>query len=285
MGRRRYCPGAAGGEQALTGLVTVSIPYHGCPGAVRRAVDAVLAQTETDLVCVVTNDADRVNPPWRALAGIDDPRLVRYDARVNRGRYYADAVVLAACDTEWFTVHDADDQAHPEWLARCLQRARETGADAVWTAQRVVGLRGQRVTEQPLQAVADREMHHFAHMAGLWRTDWLRSVGGPHPGYRIGYDSLLSTIARWYGRLSVIDEPLYTRYRRAGSLTTSKRTGGKSALRRQARASLKALWREVRTAPDAASVGAAMHRGDPMKLRHHVERDAARLRQQIEGAR
>lgn len=263
--------------------VTVSIPYHGCAAGIRRAVEAVLAQSHTDLICVVTNDADRVNPPWTRLQGIDDPRLVRYDASANRGRYFADAVVLAATDTPWFTVHDADDAAHPRWLESCVKAADKSRADVLLTAQYVLDLRGRRAIEHPKMANEGREMHHFGHMAGLWRTEWLKQVGGPHPVFRVGYDSLLSTIGWWYGRYGVLDAPMYTRYRRRGSLTTSPKTGGKSEYRLAVRAELNSLWHELREMPDAAAVGRAL-RGWYPDLWKVVARDAATLRQRMEGS-
>lgn len=257
--------------------VTVSIPYHGCPFGIRRAVDSVLAQTHRDLVCVVTNDCDRINPPWPRLQDIADPRLVRYDASANRGRYFADAVVLAATDAPWFTVHDADDAAHPRWLELCLAEAEKSTADVVLTSQYVVTLRGNRVIEHPRMEVTGREMHHFGHMAGLWRTEWLKSVGGPSPYYRVGYDSLLSTIAWWFGRYSALPAPMYTRHRRRGSLTTSPKTGGKSAYRQQVRADLNNLWAHLRDLPTPERVGQHLRRQYP-EVWAVVDRDALRLR-------
>jgi hypothetical protein len=242
-------------------LVTVSIPYHGCPGQIRRAVAAVLAQTMPDLLCVVTNDADRLRPPWPHLHGLHDPRLVFVDRAVNRGRYFADAVVLAATTTPWWTVHDADDAAAPDWLETML--AVDLDVDVVQTAQRVVDMRGVGRLEPVRPEPYDRAMHHYAHMAGLWRTEWLREVGGPHPGYRVGYDTLLSTVARGYGRVAIVPTPAYTRYRRPGSLTTSRATGGRSAYRQQQRARLQNLWSGIAaTCSTTQQVGALVRSQD-----------------------
>ncbi|MFL1441808.1 glycosyltransferase [Nocardiopsis protaetiae] len=237
--------------------VTVSIPYHGTPGTIRRAVDAVLAQTHEDLVLVVTNDGDTTSPPWEALADITDPRLIRRDEPVNRGRYAVDAAVLADATTEWFAVHDADDEAAPTWLEDMLTTARETGAPVVLTAQTVQPLRGAAKVEK-VTPWSDGRYRHHAHMAGLWSTDWLRSVGGPHPGYRIGWDTMLTGAALALDAAAIIDEPLYTRHRRAGSLTTDRATGTGSPTRREVAAQLRRLWPRMvaaaRTGPDQVRV-------------------------------
>lgn len=261
--------------------VAVSIPYHGCPFGIRRAVEAVLAQTYKDLICVVTNDGDRVNSPWQRLRGIDDPRLVRFEASANRGRYFSDAVVLAATDTEWFTVHDADDAAHPRWLELCLKEAEKSNADSVLTAQYVVDLRNKRSIELPRTDTPDREMHHFGHMAGLWRSRWLRLVGAPNPHFKVGYDSLLSTIAWWHGRYAVLPGPVYTRYRRRGSLTTSPKTGGRSEYRRAAQAELRDLWADLRDLSGPGRIGIHQHNryADEYAL---VAREALRLERQMQ---
>ncbi|WP_143659105.1 hypothetical protein [Streptomyces sp. SA15] len=59
--------------------VTISAPYHRCSLTIRHTV-----------------------------------KSLRYGLPVNGGRYFADAVTLEACDTEWFAVHDADEWSEPE---------------------------------------------------------------------------------------------------------------------------------------------------------------------------
>jgi hypothetical protein len=260
-------------------LVTVSIPYHGCPNQIRRAVLAVLGQTMPDLWCVVTNDADQARPPWQYLRDIDDPRLVRVDRAANRGRYHQDASVLAACDTPWWTVHDADDQADPGWLESMLLVA--PGRDVVLTAQRVVNLRGRSAVEQPRTLAHDGQLHHYGHMAGLWRTEWLKGVGGPHPGYRVGYDTMLSTIARASGDVGVCLVPLYTRFRRPGSLTTSRATGNKSSYRQAQRARLAELWRQIATTCSSPEQVGRLVRSQDLPMWTEVYRNAQALRRQI----
>lgn len=230
--------------RASPGAVTVSVPYHGCPATIRRAVDAILAQTHTDLICVVTNDGDTENPPWPALADITDQRLVRIELGHNRGRYFADAAVFAACTTPWWTIHDADDIAERDWLEVMLDRAGD--APAVFTAQIIHG-QGTTLVEDPQEWDGSDVLRHHAHMAGLWRVDALRAAGGPHPEYRVGWDTFM-TGAMFLGPDKpslVTDCALYHRYRRSGSLTTSVSTGMQSAIRKDAVRTLRNLWRQA----------------------------------------
>ena len=265
--------------------VTVSMPYHGCPDTVRRAVDAVLNQTHTNLRLVVVNDGDTEQPPWPALADVDDPRLVRFDLAENRGRYFADAVTLAACTTPWWTIHDADDEAEPTWLEAMLAAAHESGADVVLAAQRVHQLNGRTITERVKPYHDSDRLAHHAHMAGLWSTTWLRTVGGPHPGYRIGWDTLLTATAYAAGRVVVVDEPLYHRHRRRGSLTTSTTTGTGTAARRRVQGELRDLWPRVRAAAaegGAAAVGEVVASTVEPGLRDAVDAAAAGLARHLQ---
>jgi predicted O-methyltransferase YrrM len=232
----------------VTAQITVSIPYHGCPHTIRRAVESVLGQTITDLRCVVVNDADTGTPPWPYLTHITDPRLIRHDLPVNRGRYFADAVTLAACDTPWWMVHDADDWSEPAWLERLLDLS--TDVDVVLGAQVVHHLGGAEQVEPVKQFVADGRLRHHAHMAGLWRTGWLRRVGGPHPDYRVGYDTLMTALPWLVGRVAVLGDALYHRQRRPRSLTTAPATGMRSPLRRQTVRNLHSLWTRVAAVAD-----------------------------------
>ncbi len=224
------------------GTVTVSMPYWRTPATVRTAVEAVLAQTYSDLRLYVVNDGDRLYPPWAALADIEDPRLFRVDLPDNRGRYFTDAAVLAAADTPWFTIHDADDTADPVWLEWLLTAADTEGWDAVFAPQTVVGLDGVARREEVGALAPVRRLRHVADHAGIYRTQALRDVGGPHPAFRIGYDTLLVNLLTLRHHVGAIDRPVYTRRLRPNSLTTTPETASGSPARRAARRELQRLY-------------------------------------------
>lgn len=212
------------------------MPYYRTASTVRRAVDAVLAQTYDDLLLYVVNDGDRETPPWPELADITDPRLIRVDLPDNRGRYFADAVVLAACGTPWFAVHDADDVADPAWLAELHAACVARGWAAAFCPQRVTSARRSYIepVADPLQAVPG-PVRHLAHHAGVYNVDALRAVGGPSPSYRIGYDTALVNLLSLHAPIGAVDRPLYTRHIRAGSLTTAPATRKSSPARQRVR--------------------------------------------------
>lgn len=223
------------------GTVTVSMPYWRTPATLRTAVTAVLAQTYRDLRLVVVNDGDRQTRPWELLADITDPRLLRVDLPANRGRYFCDAAVLQACDTPWFAVHDSDDEATPVWLEWLIRAAADNGWDACVAPQTVVSVDGVARLEPVGKLLPSRRLRHVAHHAAVYRTQALRDVAGPHPGFRIGYDTLLLNLLLMRHSVGEIDRPVYTRRIRPGSLTTSPDTGTGTQARRVARRELERL--------------------------------------------
>lgn len=262
-------------------LITVSMPYWRCLSTVRRAVDAVLSQTHASLRLVVTCDGDTVTPPWPALDDIDDPRLVRWTLPANRGRYYCDAAVLAACDSPWWAIHDADDWADPRWLERMLAHAIH-GYDAVFGPEVIHRVDGTSYTEPVGDLTrAHSQMRQLAHHAGLYRTAALRAAGGYHPELRIGYDTLIVGLMVMSGRVFAVDEPLYHRVARTGSLTSDPATGFRSELRRQTRARLERLYAQALMFGPAGVVAADI----PADLAAEVDTDADRLREVLGAVR
>lgn len=235
-GRSQAPPRPAPVWGSTTGeAVTVSIPYYGCKEYIRRAVESVLAQTHRNLVVVVVNDADP-DPPWDELAAIDDPRLVRFDLRSNGGRYLADAVVLAASPNPYFLVQDADDWSEPDRVEKLLRRLVDRGADVAVSSIEVIraGSRKRGLVRPMLDAPLGPRVQHRVDHHALFRTDALTRLGGCYGGLRIGFDTLLMNLMLMAATVAVVEEPLYHRLVRPGSLTTSSATGFGSTRRKQA---------------------------------------------------
>lgn len=271
---------------AGAGTVTVVMPYWRTPGTVRRAVDAVLAQTHTDMMLWVLNDGDRHTAPWAALADVTDPRLTRFDLPDNRGRYFCDAVAITAVDpvvSPWIAIHDSDDWAEPAWLARLLSAAADTGAIAAVCPQWLHGRRAPADRERRLEAIrypmrAHRGlMRHLAHHAGVYRTDVAQQLGG-HPGYRIGFDTLWVNLVTMLGHVAVANRPLYNRGIRPMSLTTDPATGMGSSARLDARRRLAALYARCIASADPARV---LRDDVPTDLADLVAETASHLRAQV----
>jgi glycosyltransferase involved in cell wall biosynthesis/predicted O-methyltransferase YrrM len=227
----------AGADLGPVDHVTVAIPFHRCRPYVRRAVQSILHQTHQNLTVVVVNDGDPV-PPWDLLADIDDPRLVRFDLGANRGRYFADAVVLGATSSHYYLVQDADDWSEPNRV------------DAVFSAlySHTGGVEAQHlaVLRYPdLARPLTNELEHRASHFGLYTTQALRRVGGYYGGFRIGYDTLLISLLLMAARVAYLERPLYHWSRRRGSLTMSAATGLRSSQRREVRRQLREMYADA----------------------------------------
>jgi glycosyltransferase involved in cell wall biosynthesis len=237
-------PAPAGGTH-----VTAAVPYFGCKDYVARAVESLLRQTHSNLTVVVVNDGDP-DPPWDRLARLDDPRLVRFDLRHNRGRYFADAVVLAATTSPYFLVQDADDWSEPRRVELLLRKLREEHAAGAVSAHRrhLPGSprRPPRTLEFPgLSRPLTERLEHRSNHQGLFATEALRRVGGFHAGFRIGYDTFLMNALLMVGRIAYLGTPLYNSLVREGSLTSARATGLRSPLRLQITSELAEMYRTV----------------------------------------
>src|ERR1051326_6628430 len=123
--------------------ITVSLPYLTGRPSLRRAVESVLGQTHGDLTLIVINDSGPPEPR-DLLADIKGPRLVRFDLGANRGRYFADAVALAASDDQYFMAQDAGDWSSPDRAALLYETLREENAGGAFCA----------INEYPAETVA-----------------------------------------------------------------------------------------------------------------------------------
>jgi predicted O-methyltransferase YrrM len=271
----------------LNDHIYVSIPAG--PGAgktIRRAVDAVLNQTLKSLTLIVTNDGDphAAETLWPKIADIRDTRLIRYDLPANRGRYFADAVVLAAAHAaapnSLFAMHDADDEARPTWLATQLSTLKRHKAEAVFCTHAVHGLHTRLARmERPKDFTG--QFVFYAHMAGLWRTSFIHALGGPRPDFRVGYDTMLTGSAMATGKVRLYRGVLYDRYLQTTSLTKAQGTRIGSPLRKQSKDWMESRWpsvtRAARTSPEA--VGNVLRRSIPDRIANEVRTQAETLRQ------
>ena len=230
--------------------VTVSIPYFQCQPYIRRAVESILGQSHANLIVVVVNDGD-AEPPWAELAHITDPRLVRFDLARNRGRYFADAVVLNATSAPYFVIQDADDWSDPDRIAVLLDKLREDQADGVVSSIYRYHMNDGKVIAKRKESYSainrplTKRLEHRACHVGLFRSEFLKKIGGYYGGFRIGYDTQILSFLLMAGRISYVDRPLYNRLVRPGSLTNSKATGMKSPARHHVHQQLQEIYSEV----------------------------------------
>lgn len=91
-----------------------------------RSLASVRAQTVTDLEIVVVDDGS-TDDTTRALAGLEDARIVVIGSSVSHGVSHARNRGIAAATGEWIALLDDDDLWSPEKLARQLAAASESG--------------------------------------------------------------------------------------------------------------------------------------------------------------
>jgi glycosyltransferase involved in cell wall biosynthesis len=204
--------------------VLVAVPFYGQPELLPKAVRSVLSQTVTDLVCCVYGDGTSIP----ALPS--DVRLVTYQAKVNRGPYFALQAMLRASSHDLFAPMGADDYLEPDHLERMMPLVRKTGA--VITGRVFWHAPGRPLTTPSVN-----------YEVGLFRADRLRLFGGYNPSERIGQDSLLVELVRITGPFSKTDVPTYHRNRRNDSLSTGRRTGAHSLARDQMRSRNRTILR------------------------------------------
>lgn len=248
--------------------ITVSLPYYQTPESVRRAVESVLGQTHEDLVLVVVNDGDAPETAWAPLRDLDDPRLVLFDLPENRGRYFCDAVTLAACVTPYWTTHDSDDWSDLERLKKLFSAA--PGNDAVFGGYTQHRKDGSTKEKHPKveEILGSDTLRHVAHHTGLYRTAALRSIGGPHPQYRVAWDTFQVAVVANLFRWAVVPDPLYHYQQRPGSLVQAPATSMKSEYRQKLRERLAKHWQEFRRSGKLPPCDPTV-RGE---VDHHAER-------------
>ena len=252
--------------------LTVSMPVHNTPTILlERAVDSVLSQTFSDLRLVLINDGgSSIN------LSIEDPRLVVYEMDKNRGRYFADAVVLGACDTDWFTIHDSDDTSAPNRFEHMFQAntannpvIAETGWLKPADAQRTL----QKYRNHPTH------MEHFWFISTLYKTDLLKGL--IHPGFRVGYDTVLCSMAPLIADVTISHPLLYKRYARQNSLTKSSATGIGSPFRQKEIVRLTKLFNQLKSKATLEDIKQVIQQDIPKNLLTELNFHSTELHKKI----
>lgn len=195
--------------------VLVCIPYHGTPELVGKAVRSVLAQTHTDLMCVVIGDGDE--PP---LSGIADSRLIVHSYPTNRGAYFAQDVAIWASPHEFYAVVASDDWVDPDHIEKMLALEQDVACGALYYHN---------------DHYPDGIVIRKAYEVGLYRTRRYHEIGAHNPAERIGQDSLTLKVMRLVAPVGATKDPTYHRFGRQGSLSTHPDTDRHSEARIQMR--------------------------------------------------
>lgn len=102
-------------------LISVLMPAYRTAGRIGPAIQSLLEQTHRALDVVVVDDASP-DGTWAEIQAkaAQDSRVRAFRLETNSGPYVARNRALAEARGAFITVHDSDDYAHPERLARQL---------------------------------------------------------------------------------------------------------------------------------------------------------------------
>ena len=222
--------------------VSVVIPCFNAEATLAGAVESVLAQTLSDLECVLVDDCstDGTRALMARLAE-RDPRVRALHMEQNSGPSAArNAGIDAACG-DWIAVLDSDDAYEPERLSLLVQTAEAERADFIADNQRLVDPEGRHLglafpDLEEGEAVAVLGLRRFledsvpvrgrlspGYLKPLMRRDFLMRSGLRYDeGYTVGEDFLLYAQALMQGaRFVVLPDALYRYTQRPSSLTRS----------------------------------------------------------------
>lgn len=236
--------------------LTISMPFFNTgPEYVRKAANSLTNQTFEDFRLVLVNDGGGPEV-WDDLSDLDDERIVKFDLKRNSGRYYADAVVLRATDTEWFTVHDSDDYSESSRLEEMFSVS--DGKEVVFAGHTHDTAKGERAflpdIESGMNVLNQRGFRgvppHMTNHTALWSTQAINRIGGPHPEWRIAYDTVMVALAVMRLDWTISKNVGYHVVERENSLTRNKDTGIGSRDRNRAGSRITILWRQIYRIPD-----------------------------------
>jgi glycosyltransferase involved in cell wall biosynthesis len=233
-------PPPALGRPAAPGLIAVCMAtYEPDRELVRGQLDSLRAQTDTNWVCVISDDA--------SSAPIDvggDDRFIVSRAERRRGFYgnFERALRLAPAEAELIALCDQDDRWHPDKLATL--RAALGGAAMAYSDQRLVDARGRVLRETMWEGRSNNHTdiasllvaNSITGAATLFRRD-VADLALPFPdspGLQF-HDHWLGLVALAAGDIEYVDRPLYdyVQHEKAvfGDVTQTRRRARRRFLR------------------------------------------------------
>ncbi|MDP5279846.1 glycosyltransferase family 2 protein [Sphingomonas sp. DG1-23] len=252
---------AAAPPSPFKGWVTACIPHFDCQEYIGRAVESLLNQTYPWVRIIVINDG-KERPPWDALRGFTDRRVLRFNLSQRAGPYFALEVARRASPDPFFLIQDADDwsdaarveillnaldthkadfavSAQPQFMQDACGKLTQTGVrwstsnDGEWGEIYAIN---RNISENFLY----RAPHH-----GLFRSDILRRIGGYYGGHMITWDTIVTNLIIMLGSVAWTPLPLYNRLIRPASLSHAENTGIDSEYQKKVHGGLTRLYDRI----------------------------------------
>lgn len=252
--------------------LTISMPVYNTPNdLLNKAVNSVLSQTFRDIQLILINDGG-------SHIGLNskDSRIVVYEIPQNRGRYFADAVVLSACNSELFTIHDSDDTAAHNRFEHMINANKANNPITVETNPYLKHNEGQAALKKHRQRPT---MKHFWFISAIYKTDFIKNM--IHPGFRVGYDTIICSVAPLFGEVTISHPLLYKRFHRLGSLTTSPETGIRSSFRQNETKKLEHLFSKLKAQKSLDLVKKTIYADISQELLEELSFHSAQLQKEV----
>jgi glycosyltransferase involved in cell wall biosynthesis len=238
----------AGAPQIAICMATYNPPLE----LFRRQVESIRAQTETDWLCVVSDDCSEPERFAALQAELDgDPRFVvsRSERRLGFYRNFERALCLAPAGARHVALADQDDDWRPDKLARLLDAIGE--AQLVYSDARIVTPGGDVLSDTYWQERTNNHSDVLSLLvansvtgaASLFRRDLL-DVALPFPAGQFAHfhDHWIALTALALGDIAYVPEPLYDYVQHRGATLGHAAANRMTALR----ARLGALRRDPR---------------------------------------
>lgn len=234
-------------QQIDSPLVCVSIATYNAKKRVNKAIQSVLNQTFKNFILFVLFDG-QLQKDIQYLDDFNDSRLHFIDIPKNIGRYAVDHLFLTKIvpmfsSLKYWAPHDADDMAEKDWLQKLVTCMQIKKPNLILTDQKVIGKRTIIELAKTWDKTDTFAWH--GHLSGLWDISFLLENNLTNYNYRIGWDSIMTSVPFLLGNVEIIHSPLYTRIKTPNSLTKSKETGQGSPLRKKVQSHLRNVWKEL----------------------------------------
>lgn len=221
--------GPSPGERAGSERIAVCLATHDPPPELfRRQIESLRAQTDTEWVCLISDDCSPPESFARIEAEIEgDPRFVlsRSDQRLGFYLNFERALRMVPADAGLVALCDQDDRWHADKLA--VLRAALGDAQLVYSDQRLVDADGRTLRDTLWAGRANNHQsivsllvaNTITGAASLFRREVAdRALPFPAaPGFQF-HDHWIGLVALASGRLAYVDRPLYDYVQHSGAV-------------------------------------------------------------------
>jgi len=169
--------------------VSAVIPAYRAEGTLGRAIDSVLDQREMEVRIIVVVDG-KFDRSAEIASSYSDPRIIVDEHETNRGAAISRNDGLAVVATDFVMFLDADDFLEGPLLSGLVAAIGSSDADVAFGPMQILDEKqGQRRPRYVPDFASSEDIFRKWHLGGiyvspcsvLWRTEFLRGIGGWDP--------------------------------------------------------------------------------------------------------